>query len=84
MNLKEVNETMASLEDEAKDMLYDMLHSVINGEYVLYNTVNERFVSVHLNNIDLLVNKLTDEVMNNGLEHLKFIHGSSIIKQTGS
>tara|TARA_R110000823_G_scaffold240117_1_gene365169 strand:+ start:27 stop:269 length:243 start_codon:yes stop_codon:yes gene_type:complete len=78
MNLKEVNETMASLEDETKDMLYNMLHSVIDGEYVLYNTITERFVSVHLNNIDILVNKLTDEVRNNGLKHLKFIHGSSI------
>ena len=44
MNLKEVNETMASLEDETKDMLYNMLHSVIDGEYVLYNTITERFL----------------------------------------
>jgi ABC-type transporter MlaC component len=76
MTIAETNEAIAFLTQEAKDLIRSKLQSVIDGEYILYNTISEEYPTVTDDRIDDIVELFIEQLncsYGHGIEHLIFI-----------
>ena len=73
MTHTEANEAIDFLTQQAKDLIKDKLQSVIDGDYVLYNSVSKEYVPVDDDRIDRMVDMFIELLAGHGIEHLQFI-----------
>tara|TARA_R110000824_G_scaffold173701_1_gene351848 strand:- start:350 stop:550 length:201 start_codon:yes stop_codon:yes gene_type:complete len=58
---------------ETKELIKSKLQSVVDGEYILYNQVQEECVPVNDKKIDKMVDMLMEQLDGHGINHLVFI-----------
>jgi len=66
-------EAITFLTAEAKDLIRSKLQSVIDGEYILYNTVSKEYPLVNDERIDDMVELFIELHKGHGIKHLQFI-----------
>lgn len=72
MNNTETTQAIDFLTQEAKNLIRIKLQRVIDGDYLLYNTISKQYLPVDTDKLEGMVDMFITMLAGHGITHLQF------------